>query len=147
MYNLDSINETIKECGCVIMSNLDIIENKISESTIKICKKHYLANCNKMKFTFNKSQNIYIANSEIISNSIKNKFKKISSDIDLKYNEDKYHILQFGKYKHKSFKYVYNNDKIYCYNLSFWKYNKVEDFKNKEVSKFVDYIKEEIRLL
>ncbi len=145
MWNLDSIDKIVKHCGCVVTSKLDILENEITETIIKICKKHYLTNFNKLQYTYNKSQNIYISNSEISNNIVKNKIRKISSDIDLNIKEDKFHILQFGKYKHKSFNYVYNNDKIYCYNLSFWKHNKIKNIKNKAISEFVNYVRSEIK--
>ena len=142
MWNLDSIDKIVKRCGCVITSKLDILENEITETHIKICKNHYLTNLNKLQYTYNKSQDIYISNSEISNNIIKNKIKKIASSID--FNEDTCHILQFGKYKHKSFNYVYNNDKIYCYNLSFWKHNKIKNIENKSISEFVNYVRKEI---
>lgn len=145
MLNLDSIDKTVKQCGCVVTSKLDIIENEITESFIKICKKHYLTYFNKIQYTYNKSQNVYISNSEISNNIIKNKIKKIASDIDLNIKEDKTHILKFGKYKYKSFNYVYNNDKIYCYNLSFWKHNKIKNIENKAISEFVNFIRDEIK--
>lgn len=146
ILNLDSINRIRKQCGCVITSKLDIIENEISESIIMICKEHYLAEYNKIQYTYNKSQNIYISDSEKSNNIIKNKIKKISSDIDLlnirEGNNCK--IIEFGKYKDKSFDYVYNNDKSYCYNLSFWKHNKIKNVENKAISEFVNFVRREI---
>lgn len=145
MCSLDLINKVVKQCGCVTSSKLDIIENEITESTIKLCKNHYMTNFDKLQFTYNKSQNIYISNLEISSMIIKNKIKKMSSDIDINIDKDDYHILQFGKYKSKSFNYVYNNDKLYCYNLSFWKHHKIKNINNKAISEFVNYIREEIK--
>jgi len=145
MWNSDSIEKTVKHCGCVVTSKLDIIENEITKAVIKICKNHYLINLNKIKYTYNKSQNIYILNCEISNNIKKNKIKKISSDIDLTLKENKDDILQFGKYKHKSFDYVYNHDKLYCYNLSFWKHNKLTNVKNKSIYEFINYVRNEIR--
>ena len=37
-------------------------------------------------------------------------------NIDIKYFEDKY--ITFGKYKEKSYKWIFNNDKSYCLWLS-----------------------------
>ncbi len=145
MSKFNSIEKIVSKCGCVSTSKLDIIENEITENFIKICKKHFLPNINnKLQYTYYKSQNVYISNSEISNNILKNNIKKISSEVKIDFQEDKYHILQFGKYKYKSFNYVYNNDKIYCYNLSFWKHNKIKDVKNKAISEFVNYIREEI---
>ena len=147
MMNLDSIDKIKKDCGCVITSKLDIIENEIIESTIIKCKKHYLTDSNKAQYTYNKSQNIYISNSEISNKIIKNKIKKISSDIDLLNMEDDNdsNIIKFGKYKNKTFDYVYNNDKVYCYNLSFWKCNQEKNISNNEIYKFINFIKAEIK--
>jgi len=147
IMNLDSIDKIKKDCGCVITSKLDIIENEIIESTIIICKTHYLEANNKSQYTYNKSQNIYISNSEISNKIIKNKIKKISSDIDLLNTEEdnNSNILKFGKYKNKTFDYVYNHDKLYCYNLSFWKHNQIKDIDNNDFYKFVNFIKSEIK--
>lgn len=147
ILNLDSIDQITKPCGCVITSKLDFIENEITESIIKICKKHYLEDHNKIQYTYNKSQNIYISNSEISNNIVKKHIKKISSDIDLlnMEKENNSNILQFGKYKDKSFDYVYNNDKLYCYNLSFWKHNQIKNIENKAISEFVNFVRSEIK--
>jgi methionine synthase II (cobalamin-independent) len=151
MLNLDSIDKITKKCGCVITSKLNIIENEITEYMVIICKKCFLIGYNKMpytynkmQYTYNKSQNVYISNSEISDIIIKKKIKKISSDIDILNikNENNSNILKFGKYKHKSFDYVYNNDKIYCYNLSFWKHNNI---KNEAISDFVNFVRDEIK--
>ena len=134
ILNFDSINKITKPCGCVITSKLDFIENEITESIIIICKEHYLTDYNKIQYTYNKSQNVYMSNSEISNNIVKNKIKKISSNIDISNikNDNHSNILQFGKYKHKTFDYVYNHDKSYCYNLSFWKHNELKNIENKD---------------
>ena len=50
--------------------------------------------------------------------------------------------MLFGKYKYKTFNYVYNNDKLYCYKLSFWDDNIYN--KNTNITDFIDYIKKSV---
>ena len=154
--NFDSINMEHKNCGCVISSNLDIIENRISELTIILCEKHYKKYKNKKnssigqsrapkcsEYTFNKNKSIYILNSFSYDSSFKKNIKKSSSFNNLDNSQSG--ILLFGKYKYKTFNYVYNNDKLYCYNLSFWNNNIYN--KNDNIYEFINFIKESTALV
>jgi hypothetical protein len=153
----DSINTEHKKCGCIVSSNLDIIENTISEVTITMCIKHFkkykkdlnilnlkeqsnIPKCS--EYTFNKNKSVYILNSFSSDSISKKNFKKSSSFEEL--NQDKYQsgILLFGKYKYKTFNYVYNNDKLYCYNLSFWNNNIYNQ--NDNIHEFINYIRQSI---
>lgn len=144
--NFDSIHTEHKKCGCVISSNLDIIENLISESIIILCENHYKKCKNKKEYSFNKNKSYYTLNS-FSNNSISKKNIKKSSHLD-KLNKtnskdsNKSKILLFGKYKYKTFNYVYNNDKLYCYNLSFWNDNIYN--KNDNIYEFINFIKNSI---
>jgi hypothetical protein len=111
----DYINKTYKSCGCIFISELDIIDNLINEKYIQICKKHSIHN------------NILI--------QCHNKIITITSEI----------YLNFGKYKNKSFSYVFHTDKLYCYNLAFWK-NNDNKCKNINIMQFINYIKQQISL-
>lgn len=140
--NFDSIHTEHQKCGCVISSNLDIIENLISELTIIICEKHYKKCKNKKEYSFNKNKSVYILNSFSNDSISKKNIKKSPSLDKLSKDNNKSKILLFGKYKYKTFNYVYNNDKLYCYNLSFWNDNIYN--KNDNVYEFINFIKKSI---
>ena len=144
----DSLDIEYKICGCAISSNLDIIENIITEDIIILCKNHYIKNKNKNDYMYNKNKSTYILNSFLlqssITNNILNNIKKTPSFLNLSEDNIKSDILLFGKYKYKTFKYVYNNDRLYCYNLSLWNdklYNT-----NKNMNDFINFIKESIKI-
>lgn len=121
----DLINKIYKTCGCILISELDIINNTINEKYIQLCTTHY-----------QKTQSIiYIINNK--------------SQIDLKKNiiiNDSH--LNFGKYKNKTFDYVFKTDKLYCYNLAFWRNNNllINNAKNININEFIQYIKNQINI-
>ena len=117
----DLLDTAVLVCGCIYNLNLDIIENNIIEDYIKICKNHYKYKIHKKKFILNKQTNVYE------KNMLKNE-----------------KIINFGKYKHKSFNYVYHKDKTYCYNLTFWK--KETPTSNNNLNEFITYVKNAILL-
>lgn len=118
----DYINKTYKSCGCIYISELDIIDNIINDKCIQICKIHLINNRN---FSYNLLYN--------------NKNNIVSTRPEL--------YLNFGKYKNKSFSYVFNTDKLYCYNLAFWKKkNNNINCKNININLFINYIKQQISL-
>lgn len=141
----DMINKTTKVCGCVITSRLDIINNLVYDYPIKLCKLHYKKKEHGFKYKYNKLIKLYeckgylqnkclnIKKKEI--NNIKNKPKCSKSSSS--YYDDK--IINFGKYKNKSFEYVYNNDKSYSFNIAFWKDISIDDDSN--IEEFKLYIK------
>ena len=51
----DSLDIDYKQCGCAISSNLDIIENLITENVIILCKKHFIKSKNKKDYVYNKN--------------------------------------------------------------------------------------------
>ena len=129
----DSINKTYKSCGCIYVSELDIIDNIINEKYIQICKIHLNSQRNSL---IN-----YSKNNDIPTSPASPEF-----------------YLNFGKYKNKSFSYVFHIDKLYCYNLAFWNntlnqhsINNI-NCKNTDVNKgininqFINYIKQQISL-
>jgi hypothetical protein len=144
----DSLDIDYKQCGCAISSNLDIIENLITENVIILCKKHFIKSKNKKDYVYNKNKSTYMLNSFLLKSSIKNNItnniKKSSSFINLTENNNKSDVILFGKYKYKTFKYVYNNDKLYCYNLSIWN-DKIYN-NNQNMLDFIDFIKESIKI-
>jgi hypothetical protein len=143
----DSLDIDYKQCGCAISSNLDIIENLITENVIILCKKHFIKSKNKKDYVYNKNKSTYMLNSFLLKSSIKNNItnniKKSSSFITLTEN-NKSDIILFGKYKYKTFKYVYNNDKLYCYNISLWN-NKIYN-DNQNMLDFINFIKDSIKI-
>lgn len=130
-FSKDLINKIYKTCGCILISELDIINNTINEKYIQICPKHY-----------QKTESIL----HIVNN------KSVLSQIDLKKNiiiNDSY--LNFGKYKNKTFHYVFQTDKLYCYNLAFWKNNTInmntyQNTKKININEFIIYIKNQINI-
>lgn len=142
--NFDSINTEHQKCGCVISSNLDIINNLISDIAIVLCTKHYKKCKNKKEYSFNKNKSTYTLNS-FLSNSILKKNIIKSPSFEKLNKRDKSGIILFGKYKYKTFDYVYNNDKFYCYNLSFWNANIYN--KNENIHEFINFIKDSTLLV
>ena len=155
----DTINKKYDTCGCIIFSELDLLENIILDKYLQLCKSHYNNCSNKSLYHYNKKVNKYILNSDnkpisinynksyenlqgIISKTyLKSELKSINNNsvqISLDFNNK---LLQFGKYKNKTYEYVYYNDKIYCYNLAFWNH---KEFKNKKIINFINYIKNQI---
>ena len=140
--SFDSINTAHKKCGCVISSNLDIIENIISDISIVLCEKHYKKCKNKKAYSFNKNKLIYTLNSFSSDYISKKNIKNSPSLENLNKEINQSGVLLFGKYKYKTFNYVYDNDKLYCYNLSFWNDNIFN--KNDNIYEFINFIKESI---
>lgn len=140
----DSLDVIYKNCGCAKSSNLDIIENTINEYDIMLCKKHYIKYKNKTNYIYNKNKSLYILSSVIIKSSIIENIKKCPSYIGLTQDIEKSDVILFGKYKYKTFDYVYNHDKIYCYNLSLWN-NKIYN-NNTNITSFINFIKESINI-
>ena len=126
------------KCGCYFTRELDMDTNVIKKNYIKICASHskYISNINKDNYNFNKKSNFYILKSNTISLKKKNSqnnllnMNKISNDGDKK--------IKFGKFKNKSYEYVYSNYKLYCYNLSIWAEKPILD---DNVNDFINYIK------
>lgn len=158
----DTINKKYDTCGCIIVSELDILENLIQDKYLQLCKIHYNNCSNKSMYHFNKKINKYILNSDnkqITINYTKS-YENLQGIISKNYSktnlkpfnnssEDLFKLsidcndklLQFGKYKNKTYEYVYYNDKLYCYNLAFWNH---KEFKNKKIINFINYIKNQI---
>jgi hypothetical protein len=118
----DQINKTYKTCGCIFISELDIINNILNDKYIQFCKHHIIINTklnvNKLKPT---NQQLQVTNYKLES------------------------YLNFGRYKNKSFNYVFENDKLYCYNLAFWKNNNCE-YKNININLFIQFIKTQLSI-
>lgn len=170
-YNNNTINKQYKTCGCIIISDLDIIENIITDIYLQYCKQHYtnqilnnkiLNNSNSYIFS-NKLQKYIINNSNQINNDLKRLSNKTLTTNELSKKINSSHVLEkskyfknnptnlnasdvsilmdFGKYANKTYDYVYCNDKMYCYKLAFW--NK-ENFKNQKILNFINYIKKQL---
>jgi hypothetical protein len=151
----DIINKTFHNCGCILVSKLDFIENQINDIYIQICPKHFNSKTHQIKnYTWNKKYNKHILKSQPSENNLQpvNKLKKQKSfdnltNINNRLNDNTklpdLNILTFGKYKNYTYSYVYSNDKLYCYNLAFW--NK-KMYKNKAINDFINYINNHINL-
>jgi len=120
-FSKDLINKIYKTCGCILISELDIINNTLNEKHIQICTNHY-------------------QQTQSITNIISNELSKSNKNIII--NES---YLNFGKYKNKTFNYVFQKDKLYCYNLAFWK-TKNQYYKNININEFIKYIRNQISI-
>lgn len=140
----DSLDVKNKDCGCVITSNLDIIENIIIEQIVMICKQHYNNINNKKDYSYNKNKDIFILNSFLLKNSNINNIKNSHSYNNLNQDFSNQDVILFGKYKYKTFDYVYNKDKLYCYKLSLWN-DKIYNTNN-NINDFINYIKKSIKV-
>jgi hypothetical protein len=168
--NNDAINKKYETCGCILISELDILENIIHDKHIQLCKQHYKKHIEKSSYYYNKKLNKYIYNQNKSSNSTNisnnkninsinvnisksyenlqgllynNLTKKSDSNLNIIKNSEYQTLVNFGKYKDKSYEYVYYNDKLYCYNLAFWN---IKEFKNKKIINFINFIKQQLLL-
>lgn len=121
----DLINKKYKACGCIIILELDIIQNILNERYIQYCNTHY-----------QQTQSI----TNIISNKVFDYQSNLNNNIII--NES---YLNFGKYKNKTFNYVFQTDKLYCYNLAFWN-NKHYIYKHININEFIQYIQDQITI-
>lgn len=171
-HNNDTINKKYETCGCIIISELDILENIIHDKYIQLCKQHYKTNTNKISYYYNKKNNKYIYNMNSLPNNLYNNIshnistkpsnlsksyenlqgllynslnKKLDTNLNNLNNQNINYqtLVSFGKYKDKSYEYVYYNDKLYCYNLAFWN---IKEFKNKKIHNFITFIKNQLIL-
>lgn len=104
----DEINKTYKSCGCILIIELDFINNILNDKYIQFCNKH----------------------------------KKNKST---KFKDSQVSYINFGKYKNKSFDYVFQKDKLYCYNLALWNF-KNKEYKNPNINQFILFIKNKISI-
>jgi len=85
----------------------------------------------------------YIDNEIIYDNTaninIKKEINKEIKKINIEHPLHKNKKLSFGKYKNKTFNYVYNNDKLYCYKLTYWNNDNIKD---NRLNLFINYIKD-----
>lgn len=161
-HSNDTIHKKYNTCGCIIISELDILENILQDKYLQLCKSHYNNCSNKSMYRFNKRINKYILNCnnkqvtinytksyENLQGLISKTYSKLESKSINTNSEVLYKLsidcnnklLQFGKYNNKTYEYVYYNDKLYCYNLAFWNH---KEFKNKKIINFINYIKNQI---
>lgn len=137
LKNLDLIESIVNSCGCEYTLTLDIVENIVSEHFIKICKTHFKTKLHKQTYVLNKQLNVYECKTFKTTSQNRIKARRLSNSIspDAK-------TLNFGKYKHRTFDYVYNKDKTYCYNLSFW--NKKANAGDSNLNEFINYVRNAI---
>lgn len=147
MDDKDILNKNYNSCGCISISKLNLIDNIVNDYNIQLCKTHYLLSYDKNNFKFNKKNKLYTLiekkNTQLkkkkisFNNSYENLKTLISNSIN---NETLYShkLIKFGKYKNKTYEYVYKIDKLYCYHLAFW----VDiNSKNTNIINFINYIK------
>lgn len=144
----DIINKKYNSCGCIQLSQLNILENIIIDTYIQICKYHFNGINNKSDYIYNNKLKSYQYNDNLsLSNThnIKNK-RKIKKSLSCNSTFDYYNtqsensnkIIEFGKYKNKTYEYVFNKDKMYCYKLTYWSSYK---YTNKKILDFIQFIK------
>lgn len=134
-FSKDLINKIYKTCGCILISELDIINNTLNEKHIQICTNHY-----------QQTQSITNIISNELSKSNKNNplyTRNRSGAVNVILINESY--LNFGKYKNKTFNYVFQTDKLYCYNLAFWK-TQNQHYKNININEFIKYIRNQISI-
>ena len=135
----DQINKTYKTCGCIFISELDIINNIINDKYIQYCQKHTIttiqSNIKRSILSRNSSRNR-------LTDTLESTISKANT---FDKNNNLEYFLNFGRYKNKSFNYVFQNDKLYCYNLAFWKNNNCE-YKNININLFIQFIKTKISI-
>ncbi len=142
---LDNTYENVLEkitlrCNCIISKELDISNNSINKRYLQICKNHYCPKLiSKNEYIYIKSKKIYVYKKYTLN---KRCSQSSSSSEELNDDDEQMdnNIIDFGKYKNKSYKFVFNIDKKYCYHLSFWKKNNYQE----NVNKFVSYVKQKI---
>jgi hypothetical protein len=147
-YN-NIINKKYESCGCIINSDLDILENIIQDYHIQLCKHHYTKQdynqkINKSNYYFNKQIQKYIYKNNNNKVLKKNKsYDNIQSIVfnNFKSNQVSHNLVNFGKYANKTYEYVYYSDKLYCYNLAFWNNKK---YNNNNIQRFINYIKNQL---
>lgn len=144
----DIIDKQYNTCGCIILSKLDINENIIIDINIQYCKLHYYKR--KLNNSLNYVYDYKIQKYLLISENVKkNNNLKSNDQNSMKYDKtdktnntnNKVILMDFGKYSNKTYDYVYNNDKMYCYKLAFWNNNII---KNKKITNFINFIKRQI---
>lgn len=142
----DIVNKKYNSCGCIYISNLDILDNIVHDHYIQLCRNHYLLSKNKSNYKLEKKNRLYIYNDNnqsikkkkiILNNSFDN-LKLLINDNKNINNKLSNNIIKFGKYKNKTFEYVYNMDKMYCYHLAYWKDNRLN---NTNINNFINFIK------
>jgi hypothetical protein len=142
MQSNDIVNKYYNSCGCIYISELNIIDNIIHDNYIQLCKTHYLLSKEKSKFKLDKKNKLYIINSKKTDNIKKKKISydnlKLLINDKNKNDEDSNKLIKFGKYKNQTYEYVYNTDKLYCYHLAYWKDNNLN---NSNITNFINYIK------
>lgn len=140
----DIIDKQYNTCGCIILSKLDINENIIIDINIQYCKIHYYKRKlnNSLNYVYDDKIQKYLLISENVK---KNNNLKLNDQNITKFdkNNNKVILMNFGKYYNKTYDYVYNTDKMYCYKLAFWNNNII---KNKKITKFINFIKQQILL-
>lgn len=144
----DIVNTKYNSCGCIFISKLNILDNIVHDKYIQLCKNHYLLSKDKMNYKSDKNKKLYHLIDKKDSIKKKKSFPnnsyenlKLLLNSDIKNNNDSYKIIKFGKYKNKTYEYVYNIDKLYCYHLAYWKNNNLN---NIHINNFINYIKSKI---
>ena len=145
--NTDIVNKTYNSCGCIYISQLNILDNIVHDQYIQLCKNHYLQSTDKVNYKLDKQNKLYILNEKKSSPLKKKKlsYNNFYENLKLLINDNNTEnklfsnkIIKFGKYKNKTYEYVYNIDKLYCYHLAYWKDNNLN---NSNINHFINYIK------
>ena len=135
--NNDTVNKIYNSCGCIISSKFDICHNQLIDDYIQVCKNHYLSLSSSNKLFYkSKSYN----NLKSLNKPNNKKIRRTKSETYLDDDISKYDIINFGKYKFKSFDFIYNMDKFYCYKLMQSKLNNNLYDNNSNIYKFIKYI-------
>jgi hypothetical protein len=145
--NNDIVNKCYNSCGCIYISQLNILDNIVHDQYIQLCKNHYLQSKDKANYKLDRKNKLYILNEKksdtfkkkkISYNNSYENLKLLISDNSIDNNLFSNKIIKFGKYKNKTYEYVYNIDKLYCYHLAYWKDINIS---NSNINHFINYIK------
>jgi hypothetical protein len=146
MATTDIVNKKYNSCGCIFTSELNLFDNYVHDNYIQLCKTHYVSSKEKSNFKLDKKSKLYILidkkehqikKKKILFNNSYENLKLLIND-KLKSDSESNKIIKFGKYKNKTYEYVYSIDKLYCYNLAYWKDNNLN---NTNITHFINYIK------
>ena len=106
--NTDIVNKSYNSCGCIYISQLNILDNIMHDQYIQLCKNHYLQSKDKGNYKFDKKNKLYTLN-EKKSDSLKKKkisynnsyenLKQLINDNSYENNLFSNKIIKFGKYK------------------------------------------------
>ena len=120
-----------EELSCIIRKN-NTDKNKVKRGHKIITKKSknnttvfvYGSNC---RYILNEKKSSPLKKKKLSYNNSYENLKLLINDNNTENKLFSNKIIKFGKYKNKTYEYVYNIDKLYCYHLAYWKDNNLNN--------------------